>query len=660
MLPDALSCAAGGISANLFLVPLVSVLLLLCFSILVFVGASARPASRVGLNKTGEATKGLFNLPLGPRCSCRRCEASRVMGREEGVDGALEGRLSNPVAGKSIRPSLQPGDVPPEKKPTKLHTVLPAGPPVAVRANQVRPSPVGPSGAAAGLAAPETDLTVAPLPRRPAASDGAAAAADPPGPVWGTPRARGPCLWGRFLEYCDDEESLLRLLLVMTWVFLPIAVASTVAFLGVVGRDIRDGRPLPTVQLALGLVVAAAVFAGCMAPMGLAVMVSRVTSRQRDRMLLDMVPKDVARALLLDDAKERANKREDKARATRLSRHGNALGTARSGIQGFMSITKSKISTVSKGAASRTKAIGFMPELPVVSSGLDGSEGPGRKSMPRRHSDSPAVSTMLPAPDEEEGSSRASGVVFQSVEHDGTVFFDGPTAFLTEGGVLDPPRYHKELGGVSIMFSDLVGFTGMSSAVSPVTVFALLNSLFGVLDRVTEHLGIRKYETVGDAYITMASHETSSTGAFETPELSTLRMAVAVVQATSCYRVALPGGAVWQARARVGVNLGPATYGVVGKRRKLACIIGDTINMASRMETNSSPGCVLVSAPFHDHLPEPMQALFQAKVVLCKGVGAVPAFLLDVEAQAQAIEDLGLGLIFSGGDVLHGMLQETL
>eukprot|EP00746_Dinoflagellata_sp_MGD_P163101 gnl/MRDRNA2_/MRDRNA2_90975_c0_seq1.p1 gnl/MRDRNA2_/MRDRNA2_90975_c0~~gnl/MRDRNA2_/MRDRNA2_90975_c0_seq1.p1 ORF type:complete len:1248 (-),score=283.39 gnl/MRDRNA2_/MRDRNA2_90975_c0_seq1:156-3665(-) len=139
---------------------------------------------------------------------------------------------------------------------------------------------------------------------------------------------------------------------------------------------------------------------------------------------------------------------------------------------------------------------------------------------------------------------------------------------------------------VTILFSDIVGWTNIAEALSTSQVVMLLNELFSAFDELTERHTVFKVETIGDAYMCAAGHDGSKDHADRM-----IQFGLAMVQATK--KIKPPTGLRLQ--IRVGIHTGPAYTGVVGKKVPRYCFFGDTVNVASRMESHGVPGCIHVS-----------------------------------------------------------------
>ncbi|KAL0026791.1 hypothetical protein WJX77_001496 [Trebouxia sp. C0004] len=153
---------------------------------------------------------------------------------------------------------------------------------------------------------------------------------------------------------------------------------------------------------------------------------------------------------------------------------------------------------------------------------------------------------------------------------------------------------------VVILFSDIVGFSTMASTMSAVEVFLMLSNLYYAFDRLVDRFGIYKVETIGDGYMLAAGHDEDEEKAkIGTPMERVLLMANAMLDAIKTFKS--PDGK--SLRIRIGVHCGGAYAGVIGMKCPRYCFLGDTVNTASRMESNSFPMCIHVSQAVVDCCP---------------------------------------------------------
>jgi class 3 adenylate cyclase len=180
---------------------------------------------------------------------------------------------------------------------------------------------------------------------------------------------------------------------------------------------------------------------------------------------------------------------------------------------------------------------------------------------------------------------------------------------------------------VSLLVSDIVGFTELSSRMAPGEVVEFLNELYRLCDSLTERHGLEKIKTIGDAYMVVGGLSGSGGG----DHLArTAEMALELRDALATSAIASRPGL----RLRIGLSTGPAVAGVIGTKKFIYDVWGDTVNTAWRMESNSEPGKIHVTEGVFDRLRDDYR--FEARGVMdIKGKGPMSTwFLLDRAASA--------------------------
>uniref|UniRef100_A0A1I8GEI2 guanylate cyclase n=5 Tax=Macrostomum lignano TaxID=282301 RepID=A0A1I8GEI2_9PLAT len=143
---------------------------------------------------------------------------------------------------------------------------------------------------------------------------------------------------------------------------------------------------------------------------------------------------------------------------------------------------------------------------------------------------------------------------------------------------------------VTVLFSDIVGFTDICSGSSPEAVITMLNSIFTLFDQHTEVHQVYKVETIGDAYMVVG-------GCPDRMEDHAQRVADQGLDMLESSRLVRAPGGEDGIQIRVGMHSGPVVTGVVGEKMPRFCLFGDTVNTASRMESHGCPGLVHMSEP---------------------------------------------------------------
>ncbi|HEY9711218.1 MAG TPA: adenylate/guanylate cyclase domain-containing protein, partial [Oculatellaceae cyanobacterium] len=172
---------------------------------------------------------------------------------------------------------------------------------------------------------------------------------------------------------------------------------------------------------------------------------------------------------------------------------------------------------------------------------------------------------------------------------------------------------------VSVLFADLVGFTQFSAQRNAKELVELLNVIFSKFDQLAEQHGLEKIKTIGDAYMVVAGLPTARTDHAEAIAEMALNMQQAIVKVNAETGTAFS--------IRIGINSGPVVAGVIGLKKFSYDLWGDTVNTASRMESQGIPGAIQVTAQTYERLRD--QYLFEERgVIRVKGKGDMITYLL--------------------------------
>ncbi|KAG2432659.1 hypothetical protein HYH02_006647 [Chlamydomonas schloesseri] len=189
-------------------------------------------------------------------------------------------------------------------------------------------------------------------------------------------------------------------------------------------------------------------------------------------------------------------------------------------------------------------------------------------------------------------------------------------------------KYARSFNNVTVLFSDIVRYTELSSGLTALQVVELLDEVYAAFDLLCEAHGIYRCDVIGDAYMAVAGIPES-----EPPHQAAVRaarMAQAMIQVTR--RMVTKSGI--QIQIRVGCHSGPLVAAVLGSHSSPKyTVLGDTVNTASRMESSSEPMCIQVSAVTAQLLGEagvPLELRPRGDINI-KGKGVMATSWLDPE-----------------------------
>ena len=191
-------------------------------------------------------------------------------------------------------------------------------------------------------------------------------------------------------------------------------------------------------------------------------------------------------------------------------------------------------------------------------------------------------------------------------------------------------RLKKEAGiiaerfeDVSVLFADLVGFTPLSTQLSPHELLELLNRVFSTFDELAGRHGLEKIKTIGDAYM--------AAGGLPEPNPDHLaamaRLALAMQE--SVQQISHSSGSL---SLRIGLHVGSVIAGVIGIRKFIYDVWGDTVNTASRLESHGTAGRVQVSEAVFQRLRDRFQFEPRGTIEL-KGRGPMAVYFLNPALQ---------------------------
>jgi adenylate cyclase len=176
---------------------------------------------------------------------------------------------------------------------------------------------------------------------------------------------------------------------------------------------------------------------------------------------------------------------------------------------------------------------------------------------------------------------------------------------------------------VSVLFADIADFTPLSDRLSPEELVDLLNRVFSAFDILTQRHDLEKIKTIGDAYMVAAGLP------IPRPDHAEAVAEMALDMREEADRCAREVG--YPLAIRIGIDCGPVVAGVIGRRKFIYDLWGDTVNTASRMESHATAGEIQLTDECRSALGEGF-ALIERGVVEIKGKGPMRTWWLEGRA----------------------------
>ncbi len=192
---------------------------------------------------------------------------------------------------------------------------------------------------------------------------------------------------------------------------------------------------------------------------------------------------------------------------------------------------------------------------------------------------------------------------------------------LSASGTARPARYDS----ATILFTDFSGFTQAASAMPAERMVSELNEIFAAFDDICDEEGVEKIKTIGDAYMAAAGLPKPCADHAQRCVRAGLRMVDYLRERNRT--------APFKWSVRVGVHSGPVVTGVVGKRKYAFDVWGDTVNIASRMESAGEAGRANISAYTFDLIRSEFDCEYRGKVD-AKGKGQIDMYFVTGTRQA--------------------------
>jgi class 3 adenylate cyclase len=183
----------------------------------------------------------------------------------------------------------------------------------------------------------------------------------------------------------------------------------------------------------------------------------------------------------------------------------------------------------------------------------------------------------------------------------------------------DPGVIADRFEEATVLFSDIVGFTELSARLPPDELVRRLDAVFSKFDAIADELGLEKIKTIGDAYMVAGGIPAHRADHVRAVCEMALRMQGCIAELSSTL-----GGDL---QVRIGVHTGDVVAGVIGTKKFIYDVWGDTVNVASRMESHGVAGKIHVTAAVHEAVKDAFDFEPRGEIPV-KGKGAMKTFFL--------------------------------
>uniref|UniRef100_A0A672UY28 guanylate cyclase n=1 Tax=Strigops habroptila TaxID=2489341 RepID=A0A672UY28_STRHB len=187
----------------------------------------------------------------------------------------------------------------------------------------------------------------------------------------------------------------------------------------------------------------------------------------------------------------------------------------------------------------------------------------------------------------------------------------------------------------TILFSDVVTFTNICAQCEPIQIVLMLNSMYLRFDRLTTVHDVYKVETIGDAYMVVGGVPVP----VSTHAERVANFALGMIIAAKGVQNPVSGNPI---QIRVGIHTGPVLAGVVGEKMPRYCLFGDTVNIASRMESHGVPSKIHLSSSAYQCLKYKNFEMTERGEIEVKGKGKMHTYFLIRNKTATENEIMGM------------------
>jgi len=188
----------------------------------------------------------------------------------------------------------------------------------------------------------------------------------------------------------------------------------------------------------------------------------------------------------------------------------------------------------------------------------------------------------------------------------------------------------RQFDEVSVLFTDFVHFTQTVEKLNPQQLVQELNECFTAFDNIMERNGLEKIKTIGDAYLAVCGLPLSDPQHAQ----KTIQAALEIRDFIEERKKVPPLDSLWEQRTggafdiRIGIHSGSVVAGIVGIKKFVYDIWGDTVNTAARMESSSEAGKINISETTYELVKEDFNCTYRGKIE-AKGKGEVDMYFVE-------------------------------
>jgi class 3 adenylate cyclase len=198
-----------------------------------------------------------------------------------------------------------------------------------------------------------------------------------------------------------------------------------------------------------------------------------------------------------------------------------------------------------------------------------------------------------------------------------------------EDNYLTQTKEYKQYDFICVLFTDIVSYTELAKRYEADVVYKLLNDIYTRFDDIiNKYENLQKIETIGDAYMVVSDIYTND----QTNNVKNMFLFAFDIM-REIKNIPTPDGTPLQ--LRIGMNLGKVVVGILGVEIPRLCVIGNTVNVANRLQTTTDPDTIQISTHVYEIVKEQMPDVYfeEKKNVFLKNLGSRTTYIISPKTQ---------------------------